>query len=475
MYRVIVVDDEVWSVIGLTKILREDSERFELVYETTDSLDALERICEKRPDVVFTDVRMPEMSGLELMRAVRERGVQTQFVVISGFAEFSYVQQALQEGALDYHLKPFNRTSVVSMLDRLYERLESKKPMSDLEFYSLLRDKKDNVPDLLKSKFGHSLYKKLQLVLLIRNAGADHIHIDAGADSQCLLLKVGPRKCICIINSDEDKSDTVLACVRAQAGNIERAAISRVSDYVDTFEQLLKEAETTIQDSFVYPNEKIFCFRTPRREVLNRLEDQIEALYAQKKMSQIGKIFMNLPMIFADNDMGVDDARFFWNRVAMYSTHRLVNTNLVLDYLDVFELTERFSTLAEMGSYLAHQYLGGQHEESKTVNDKFREMLRHIDENYAEPLYLKELCNQFYINMSYCCELFQKHANMTFSQYLTHVRINKACEMMRYHHATVAEACDRVGYKDYFYFNKVFKKTMGCTPAEYRKNALKEG
>lgn len=475
MYRAIVVDDEIWSVIGLTKILREDAERFELVYETTDSVDALEKICAKKPDVVFTDVRMPEMTGIELMRAVRARGVQTQFVVISGFAEFSYVQQALQEGALDYHLKPFDRVSVKSMLDRLYDKLESKKPVNDLEFYSLLRDKKDTVPQLLESKFGHSLYKKLQVVFLLRSPGAEKIQVDAGENAQSMVLKIGPRKCICIINSEEDKTEAIFECLKRQEEKMERAAISRVSDNTDVFEQLVKEAETSIRDSFVYPDKKIFRFRSPRKDVIFRLEDQISELYAQKKIPQIGRIFTNLSRIFADHDMGVSDAVYFWNRVAMHSIEDRTMQDQALEYLDVFELTERFADLAEMGTFLHEQHLGDTGETSKTVNEKFRELLRYIDENYAEPLYLKELCSQFYINMSYCCELFQKHENTTFSQYLTQVRIQKACEMMRYQHATVSEACERVGYKDYFYFNKVFKKKVGCTPAEYRKGALTEG
>lgn len=474
MYRVIVVDDEIWSVIGLTRILREDAGRFELVYETTDSLDALEKICEMKPDVVFTDVRMPEMSGLELMHVAQQRGVKSQFVVISGFAEFTYVQQALHEGAIDYHLKPFDRNTANAMLDRLYEKLESKKPMNDMEFYFSLLDKKENVPDLLQSKFGHKLYKKLQVVFLQRVPGAAKMQLDLGADAQCLFLKIGPRKSVCIINSDEDKTLAVCESLHRKETDIEKAAISRVCDSVDQFEQLVKETEITILDAFVYPKDKIFRYRKPRRDVVSSLETQIGNLYLDKRMSQISKTIANLGKMFADYDMGVEDAVNFWNTVAMYSARHGVNPNLVLDYLDVFELTQRFADIGEMSTYLMEQYLGEIGDENRSVNDKFIEMLHYIDENYAEPLYLKELCNKFYINMSYCCELFQKHENMTFSQYLTHVRIQKACDLLKYHQATVSEACEQVGYKDYFYFNKVFKKRMGCTPAEYRKNVPTE-
>lgn len=237
MYRVLVVDDEIWSVIGLKKILQEDADRFQLIYETTDSRDALEQICLLRPDVVFTDVRMPEMSGIELMRNVHKRGIQTEFIVISGLAEFSYVQQALQEGAVDYQLKPFDKSTAKAMLDKLYEKLESKRNVTDLEFYSLLRDRKDNVADLLLSKFGHVLYSKIQIVLYFNiDSASQGISIDPGENAQSLLLKIGPRKCLYIINSDEDKTGEVYDQLRSHSGQIEIAALSRVGSGVEMFE-----------------------------------------------------------------------------------------------------------------------------------------------------------------------------------------------------------------------------------------------
>lgn len=469
MYRAIIVDDEIWSVIGLKKIIEENTDRFELIYETTDSVDALEQITIQRPDVVFTDIRMPEMSGIELMHNVRERGIKTEFIVISGFAEFSYVQQAMQEGASDYQLKPFDRNTAKVMLDKLYEKLESKRRVDDFELYSLLRDRKDNVESLLRQQFGGELYSKLQIVLLYYNhTDFRRMTLDIGNDAQCMVLKVGPRKCIYIVNCNEDKTDAVYEKLSLLENSVEKAAVSRIGDSVDLFEQLLKETETTIMDAFVYPEQRIFNFKKTQRDIINQFEEHIADLYANKKKRQIGEFLANLGNVFIDNNLGIEDAVYFWNRMALLSSK--MDNDIVFEYLDIYEMTERFADVHEMSNYLAQQYLDDKVEQSGTVNDKFFDMLRYIDKNYAETLLLKELCYQFFINMSYCCELFQKHKNMTFSQYLTDVRINKACDLLKYQKVTVSEACDMVGYKDYFYFNKVFKKKVGCTPAEYRKN-----
>ena len=474
MYRAIIVDDEIWSVIGLRKILEENADRFELIYETTDSLDALEQICELRPDIVFTDIRMPEMSGIELMRNVKERGIRTEFVVISGFAEFSYVQQALQEGAIDYQLKPFGREMGKTMLDKIYTKLEGKRKHNDFDFYAMLRDRKDNVAALLFEKFGSDLYEKLQIVLMYyKKAEFKRTRLETGENSQSIFLKIGPRKCIYIVNSNEDKTDILCEQLNQLEEEIEIAAISRAGDSVELFEQLLQETEITIKDNFVYPEQKIFRFKKTKRDILNHLEERISELYANRNLRQIGEIMLGLGGLFVENNMGIEDAVYLWNRIALLSA-KSGNDVFSLDYLDIYEMTERFADISEMSNYLNMQCEYDKTEQVGTVNDKFFEMLRYIDKNYAETLLLKELCNQFFINMSYCCELFQKHKNMTFSQYLTDVRISKACDLLKYHKLTVSEACDKVGYKDYFYFNKVFKKKMGCTPAEYRKNVIVE-
>lgn len=475
MYRAIIVDDEIWSVIGLRKIIEEDAERFELIYETTDSIDALEQITIRRPDIVFTDIRMPEMTGIELMRSVKERGIGTEFVVISGFAEFSYIQQAMQAGAIDYQLKPFDKDTAKQMLDKVYAKLESKRKVNDFEFYSMLKDRKDNVANMLEHRFGNELYQKLQLVLVYyNNTDFKRLKLEMGEEAQGIFLKIGPRKGLYLVNSKEDKTDIVCEQVRLMEDTIEKAALSRVGDSVELFEQLLKEAEVTIYDAFVYPEQKIFTYKKKQRDVIAQMEEHLAELYKSRKSRQIGEFMSGIDEWLAKNNMGIEDVVYFWNRMALLSKKMAKENDIVFETLDMYEIMEQFADIHEMSNYLEMQYCHDKTEPTGTVNDKFFEMLRYIEENYAEALLLKDLCNQFFINMSYCCELFQKHKNMTFSQYLTDVRIKKACELLKYQRVTVSEACDMVGYKDYFYFNKVFKKKVGCTPSEYRKNELTE-
>lgn len=98
-------------------------------------------------------------------------------------------------------------------------------------------------------------------------------------------------------------------------------------------------------------------------------------------------------------------------------------------------------------------------------------LLRHVDERYMDSLNLQELCDRFYINVSYCCELFRKETKQTFTQYITRLRMDHAKELLATTLLPLKDVCERIGYNDYFYFDKVFKKNIGCTPSEYRRRA----
>lgn len=473
MYRVVIVDDEKWTVKGLSKFIEEEDGRFELIYSSTDPTDALEQICSLHPDVVFTDIRMPEMTGIEMMRSVKERGVKTEFVVISGFAEFSYAHEAIQEGAVDYLLKPFNKSYMKEAFDKLYEKLDSKRKLDDFNYFSALRYNKEKSAELLQNKFTSKLYQKLQIVLIEGYSDEKDITFDTGEESQCFLLKFEPGKFVFFINCNEDKTEKICDELSDLENEFKKAAISRLGNSVDMFEQLFKETENTLMDSFIYPG-KIFCYREARKDIINRFEEVIKELYLSKKSKQLNEVFTDIKTMFVKNNMGADDAVYLWNRMAAQHSMLKTDTERNLEYFDIYELSERFSNIEELGAYLNMVYEQENTEYSDVAKNRFEELLQDIELNYAQELSLKELCDKYHFNMSYCCVLFQKNKNMTFSQYLTCVRIEKACELLKYYKVSVSEAGERVGYKDYFYFNKVFKKKVGCTPSEYRKSSMME-
>lgn len=475
MFKVIIVDDEIWSVIGMRRILQSRSHQFQLIYETTDPVDAFEKILSMQPDVVVTDIRMPELSGIELMQKVRSHGLRTEFIVISGFAEFSYVQEAMKAGAMDYQLKPFDASSIQLTFDKLYAKLSERRNSQDMRVYAALRDCPDRVVQNLQACFGKPLYPFLQ-VALIQTQSPEPISFSTLSleNAQVRILKIGPRKSVLIFNTQKDQTPQLLHLLEEQQQHFIKAAVSLASADPTSFGQLVKYADRTLLDSFIYPNKKIFQRKLMNKNAVDRLCRSLQALYSKQSHQQIYKLMQELPNIFIQENLGIEDACYFWNRLSL-SLGAESSGDGPCEQLDAYELLERYADITEMSLDLYNRFFHSNNSFSMSANDSFFQLVSYIDDNYAETILLKDLCGKFHINMSYCCELFQKYKQMTFSKYLTNVRINRSCELLRYPSLNVSEICEAVGYNDYFYFNKVFKRIKGCTPAEYRKAMCGEG
>lgn len=122
-FEVVIVDDEPWILTGIEKTFNFDKYNMTVALKTTDPNAALEFIITKSPDVVFTDIRMPKMDGIELIRQTHIQGGEPLFVVLSGYSDYELMKQAIRNGVFDYCLKPFDDEEVSDMMERVYESL----------------------------------------------------------------------------------------------------------------------------------------------------------------------------------------------------------------------------------------------------------------------------------------------------------------------------------------------------------------
>jgi len=128
MDSVFIVDDEMWIIIGLKKLIEKSGLPFQVIGEANNGVAALEEIEEKNPDVLFTDIRMSGYNGLELMGKLNEKGLSPKVIFISGYADFEYAQSAIRLGAFDYLLKPIEQDKLNEVLERV---LSSEGEMQD--------------------------------------------------------------------------------------------------------------------------------------------------------------------------------------------------------------------------------------------------------------------------------------------------------------------------------------------------------
>ncbi|MDR0396683.1 MAG: response regulator [Oscillospiraceae bacterium] len=127
MYRFIIIDDEPWAALGLSEVIDWNGLQFELAAIETDPSRAYDLIKQVQPDVVFTDIRMDKMSGLELIAQLKRGGVDALFVLISAHADFQAAQSAFKLGVEGYILKPFDPEDVGDIARRLIRLLSRKR------------------------------------------------------------------------------------------------------------------------------------------------------------------------------------------------------------------------------------------------------------------------------------------------------------------------------------------------------------
>ena len=125
MIKLIIADDEELIKKRLIQCIAWEEMGYEVTAEASDGEELLEKIKEYNPDVVLTDIKMPVMDGIEVANAVREMGIKTEFVIISGYDDFMYAQKGIEAGVFSYILKPIDKLRLVEIFKKLATKLNS--------------------------------------------------------------------------------------------------------------------------------------------------------------------------------------------------------------------------------------------------------------------------------------------------------------------------------------------------------------
>ena len=135
--KLLIADDEDTIRRGVAKYIQLHSDRFTKIYEAENGQEALDLLIQYQPDLVLLDVQMPLKSGIEVMKEAEKVGLHPVTVILSGYDEFKYAQQALRYGAKEYLLKPVRATDILECLNRLADenigREEPENPEEDIE------------------------------------------------------------------------------------------------------------------------------------------------------------------------------------------------------------------------------------------------------------------------------------------------------------------------------------------------------
>ena len=426
MYSVFFVDDEALVITSLKACVDWASLGFSVMGEANDGISAYEMIISLKPDIVFVDIRMPGMNGLELIKKVYGENPHVLFIIISGYAEFAYVQKALSYGVLGYCLKPFDDDEILFLLAKARDALEKSKTALEMELIGLIHDAENGshirINGILE-KMGLKLSEDSGIVVAV-SIGPEKLLIPKPMHHLC--LKLGGNKIAYLFQDSMRDAFTGFFHDPGKA-NVSGIGLSRTCFHVDALSDAIEEACISANQYFMTGNGGIFTFAEFDQKQLNAVFSQLESAIGKRDISSI-QIALNT--LETELSKGVYNVR--------------------------------------------HEYAGVKPGSQPTgpKSDTFSSILSYVNEHFCEDLSVHTISREVAVNPNYVSQLFKRQTGSTFTEYVTNLRVNLACSLLRTTDLTVAEVADKVGFNDYYYFIKVFRKMIGENPSPYRNRNL---
>ncbi|MDO4623009.1 MAG: response regulator transcription factor [Eubacteriales bacterium] len=512
MYRLLLVDDEDQIRDGLKRILKWEEYGIVICGEASDGGEALQRIEEMQPDIVLTDIKMPGMDGIALLKEVKRRGYKVHMLVLSGYDDFSLVRQAMKQGAVDYLLKPVGKTeliqSIEEVLDDPVDSIDQAKSnflnrlitnsISAMEF----REKKE----LLELGFGTGpmaiarLESRNNTGLEENDSGdllaACRIYMEETGSGIAFANTAG-RIVLLLTGLSDNQEDLgcgtvlrrMLDCLQADREQELFLAVSRPVRSHRGLSRAYREAEHALSYTFIFDRQQILF-----QSEIDRYLTQEEADFAiePKQIEELVRdgssdaIEQYLQQLFSQERMQryCVDHYILKNagmELIIYVYHFLLQQTLADRKGISEEKEETLRDLQECGS--AHAMIQLLQNCMKQAAERCRkdngtsysrivaETIDRIRREYSdEDLSLQYLAEEFHSNTAYLGRIFKKETGSSFADYLNLYRIEEAKKLLRDTNLKGSELCKRVGFSNYNYFYIVFKKLTGMKPTELRNS-----
>ncbi|GAA0136481.1 response regulator [Paenibacillus sp. YSY-4.3] len=525
MYKVIIVDDDVAVLTFLSNMISWEKYGFELEGACSDAYQALELSERNMPDLVVTDIGMPGMSGLELIKKMKELNGHAHFLILSCHDEFRFAQQAVQLGVQEYILKEtLNMEGMEEILGRIrnqlvessrlqqrveklqYQAVQSKSslkekwlrdfltsPLTDpknwiqkLTDYGLIPNLKRFLPmvgsvysyeDAL-SRYNNEHVLKFVIENMLEELLQEESRIlffPYSAKQFCLLyacepdLKINPyaeaERFCCKLQ--RNLAETLKVEVSFLIGELGSDSHKMKRQWMDLFQSV---------NAFFYSTE-------PGVGQINRimpLAGQEELLsYFPALAEQI-----NLLVLEGNTDVGptvdafiqfIAERKFHPSYVKQFLYKLELDIQLKLIYSHQFKNKKNQLMLDQIGNihelkvwmtqFLMEAVYVMDQISKQSKKTEIIEAQKYIQMNLRRKITLEEVADHLYLNSSYFSRLFKKETGETFVEYMTRMKMEKAREMLSDTSAAVEEVALALGYDNRSYFVKLFKKYYGISPS----------
>ncbi|WP_019909121.1 response regulator transcription factor [Paenibacillus sp. HW567] len=477
--KMIIVDDERIGREGLMGFIDWRAlYGIEIAGTAANGLEGYELYRSVRPDIVLTDIKMPNMSGIEMAEKIRECDKNVKIVFLSAYSEFAYAQKALKTGIDDYLLKPIEETELRKMMNRIAAEQMEQRRRDDAKRYftDLLAGKQELCAQLRGYSF--------QVIILGREPDRKNVSHGLWLTEFHDGVNVG------IVRHDTG-DEAAWNSSSASEGYEFRFAGRRV----DSTEEIRRSYNEAILSQYIGMfwglRELEYAQIIKRREQwmrreadmqreLIKLADDIRAAICGLDRSRV-EAAAHRTLHYLAQDQGVDPGCIedFILRLVTRTAEEFPFLSGLKDSLWELRISlhghEQFRKIK--GTLLDWLMdLTGKAEEQQQLSETtiVQKVIRIVEQEYGRDIGLRALAERVYLSPNYLGNIFRNETGMYFNDYLAGYRMQKATELLLAGADKVTQIGEAVGIPNTSYFSSLFKKTFGVTPKEYRRNCLKQ-
>lgn len=508
-YKVLLVDDENIYLQYLTQIIDWEAMQCSICGYAKDGEEAIRLTSETAPDIIFMDISMSRMNGLEACEAIRSLGLDPRIIIMTAFDEFSFAHQAIKLNVFDYLLKPFDGEELQEALRKCIEDIKISKKNKQMKQELFLRGVVEHNSDLglidkgiasdaaacavtmIKIRKGQGTYD----LSVIRSLLDEYIRRE-GVDNYCLRNDGSSITIVHVMKylgmtMKELKSGYEELLKDEASYMLDSVAIGNIVSGLEQLQGSYKQAQMVFENS-IKVGQRIVCYEDLEKlskEVTFYSTQDVNLLIKYFEMKEYPKVDMLIEKMFglSENQMfsfqyviSIYHSLSIW----VHSYFRQNGENDISDYMEVqdniitdlkdccsnYQVKEIIKNYVyEMLTDCTYIQVSSKKEVLVTKIEKY------LQSHYSEGnLSVNSIAENLFFENSYIRRVFKTQTGATIMQRLEEIRIEKAKELLRNEKYRCSEVAQMTGFSDQYYFSKRFKLFCNCTPSEYQSGVMQK-
>ncbi|MEK4526834.1 hypothetical protein CXK86_12285 [Paenibacillus sp. BGI2013] len=446
--RLLIVDDGHYVVEYMKHLLDWNTFGIDQIETMTNSIEAREMLTQNHIDILITDIRMPEVSGIDLLQHIHQHNLPTKVIILSGYSEFEYAQQGIRLGALDYLLKPVDKDDVEKAMSKAINNITKTKPAQSVAWENF-----DGLEYLLS--------------LLVHN---ETLRKQYDAYTEFL----GHRRMCCfkLEGFTQEHEDAIKHAVGDKLDRLVWAAGTGLFGLVP--EEAAAELTIKLEQSVASPP-FLLTDRNLTRQMFYRFFLN-EDVYSD----DFNGIFNHSPSCgdweSAGNIIKKYDHFHLHKQKIIFLMETILYVYLTDKDRDPSETVEWiFNQLRypdELSSTLMDRVSRIRNNKQMSIQTIVDKVQTYIEDHLSHGLSLDELGKVAHLHPVYFSKLFKQETGENVSNYISRKRLEKASQLLQDSELRVADIAQMVGYRKNQYFIQLFKVEYGVTPYQYRRNMI---